>query len=87
MLVKKLEDMASKKGCTASQLALSWVLAKGNFIFPIPGTKRLKYLEENVESLNIFLTNEELNELETIAPKGIASGSRYPEAMMKLVSA
>lgn len=87
MLVKKLEDMASKKGCTTSQLALSWVLAKGDFIFPIPGTKRLKYLEENVESLNIFLTNEELNELETIAPKGIAAGSRYPEAMMKLVSA
>jgi aryl-alcohol dehydrogenase-like predicted oxidoreductase len=87
MLVRKLEDIASQKRCTASQLALAWVLAKGDFIFPIPGTKRLKYLEENVESLNIVLTNEELSQLETIAPKGIASGSRYPEAMMKLVSA
>ena len=86
-LVKKLEDMASKKKCTPSQLALAWVLAHGDFIFPIPGTKRLKYLEENVESLHVTLSSEELGELDTIAPKGIASGSRYPETMMKLVSA
>lgn len=87
LLVKKLEYMASKKGCTTSQLALSWVLTKGDFIFPIPGTKRLKYLEENVASLHVSLSREELSELDLIAPKGIASGSRYPESMMRLVSA
>lgn len=86
-LVKKLEDIASKKGCTASQLALAWVLAQGDFIFPIPGTKRMKYLEENAAALQISLTQEELKELDAIAPKGVASGSRYPESMMKLVSA
>jgi len=86
-LVKKLEAMSSKKGCTPSQLALAWVLAQGNFIFPIPGTKRMKYLEENVGALQVSLTQEELNELNIIAPKGVASGLRYPEAMMKLVSA
>jgi len=86
-LVKKLEDMATKKGCTASQLALAWVLMQGDFIFPIPGTKRIKYLEENVESLKVTLSSEELSELDRIAPRGVASGSRYPEAMMKLISA
>lgn len=86
-LVKRLEEMASKKGCTGSQLALAWVLSQGDFIFPIPGTKRVKYLEENVASLQISFSKDELHELDTIAPKGIASGSRYPEAMMKLVGA
>jgi aryl-alcohol dehydrogenase-like predicted oxidoreductase len=86
-LVKQLEDMATGKGCTPSQLALAWVLTQGDFIFPIPGTKRIKYLEENVESLKVTLSREELSELDRIAPKGIASGSRYPDAMMKLISA
>lgn len=86
-LVKKLDDIASRKGCTASQLALAWVLVQGDFIFPIPGTKRMKYLEENAGALQIQLTQKELEEIDSIVPKGVASGSRYPEAMMKLVSA
>ena len=86
-LVKKLDDIASRKGCTASQLALAWVLVQGDFIFPIPGTKRMKYLEENAGALQILLTQKELKEIDSIAPKGVASGSRYPDAMMKLVSA
>lgn len=86
-LVKKLDDIASRKGCTASQLALAWVLVQGDFIFPIPGTKRMKYIEENAGALQIQLTQKELEEIDSIAPKGVASGSRYPEAMMKLVSA
>ncbi len=86
-LVKKLEDMASNKNCTASQLALAWVMAQGDFIFPIPGTKRLKYLEENAGSLHVSLNQQELSDLDTIAPKGVAAGLRYPAEMMKIVSA
>ncbi len=86
-LVKKLEDMASNKSCTASQLALAWVIAQGDFIFPIPGTKRLKYLEENARVLHVSLSQQELSELDTIAPKGVAAGLRYPAEMMKIVNA
>ena len=86
-LVTKLEDMASNKNCTASQLALAWVMAQGDFIFPIPGTKRLKYLEENVGALQVSLSQQELSELDTIAPKGVAAGLRYPAEMMKIVNA
>lgn len=81
-LVKKIEEMAGKKDCTPSQLALAWLLAQGNDIVPIPGTKRRKYLEENVEALNITLSSQELNEIETIAPKGVAVGLRYAEQQM-----
>ena len=87
LLLKKLEDLASKKGCTVSQLALAWVIAQGDFIFPIPGTKRLKYLEENAAALNVSLTQSEFAELNAIAPKGVAAGMRYPADMMKIVSA
>jgi aryl-alcohol dehydrogenase-like predicted oxidoreductase len=62
-LVKKLETLTQQKGCTASQLALAWVLTKGEHIFPIPGTKRIKYLEENVAALNIKLSQQELTKL------------------------
>jgi aryl-alcohol dehydrogenase-like predicted oxidoreductase len=86
-LVKKLEVMAIKKQCTVSQLALAWVIAQGDHIFPIPGTKRIKYLEENVGALKVKLTKEELNEIDAIAPKGVASGTRYSEGGMKLVNA
>ena len=86
-VVKKLEEMALKKECTASQLALAWVLAQGEFIFPIPGTKRIKYLEENAAAARMVLAKEELQQIEEIFPKGIASGPRYPEHMMKLVNA
>ena len=57
-----------------------------DYIFPIPGTKRIKYLEENVGSLNVLLSREELMEIDAIAPRGIAAGSRYPESMMGAVN-
>jgi aryl-alcohol dehydrogenase-like predicted oxidoreductase len=82
-LVNKIEGMARKKGCTSSQLALAWVMAQGDFLFPIPGTKRLKYLEENFGSVKISLTADELSEIDRVAPRGIAAGLRYPEAGMK----
>ena len=86
-LVQKLEALANRKGCTASQLALAWVMAQGEYIFPIPGTKRIKYLEENIGSLNVKFTKEELAEIDFIAPKGVAAGLRYPEGGMKFVNA
>lgn len=85
-LVKKIEEMAGKKGCTPSQLALAWLLAQGEDIVPIPGTKRRKYLEENTGALNVKLTAEELEQIENIAPKGIAAGGRYREEQMKSVN-
>lgn len=85
-LVKKIEQLALKKECTASQLALAWVMAQGEYIFPIPGTKRIKYLEENVGALQVHLTKDELKEIDTIAPKNVAAGLRYPEAMMASVN-
>jgi aryl-alcohol dehydrogenase-like predicted oxidoreductase len=84
-LVQKIEEMAAKKNCSAAQLALAWVLAQGDYIFPIPGTKHIKYLEENVGALNVKLTSQELQEIDAIIPKGAASGTRYPEAMMSSV--
>lgn len=85
-VVNKIQALAAKKNCTASQLALAWVMAQGEHIFPIPGTKRIKYLEENAGALNITFSKEELAEIDAIAPKGIASGTRYPEAMMGIVN-
>ncbi|MDB5253748.1 MAG: aldo/keto reductase [Flaviaesturariibacter sp.] len=81
-LVQKIEELAEAKGCTTAQLALAWVLAQGDFIFPIPGTKRLRYLEENIGALNVTLSAADLAGIDAIAPKGAASGPRYPEAMM-----
>jgi aryl-alcohol dehydrogenase-like predicted oxidoreductase len=86
-LVTKLEALAARKGCTTSQLALAWVIAQGDFIFPIPGTKRLKYLEENVGALTVKLTSDELKEINAIAPKDIAAGTRYSEGGMRIVNA
>lgn len=85
-LVQKIESMATRKGCTASQLALAWTMAKYEHVFPIPGTKRIKYLEENAGAMNVNFTKEELAEIDTIAPKGVASGTRYPETMMTIVN-
>ena len=82
-LVKKIEELAAEKGCTPSQLALAWLLANGDDIVPIPGTKRRKYLEENLGALEVSLTPAEMNQIEEIAPKGAAAGLRYAEAQMK----
>jgi aryl-alcohol dehydrogenase-like predicted oxidoreductase len=85
-LVKKIEQLAVARQCTASQLALAWVLAQGDHIFPIPGTKRIKYLEENIGALDVHLSQKELAEIDAIAPNGVASGMRYPQEMMGSVN-
>jgi aryl-alcohol dehydrogenase-like predicted oxidoreductase len=82
-LVSRVEKIASQKGCTSSQLALAWVLAQGENIVPIPGTKKRKYLEENVASIDITLSKEDLALINDAAPKGAAAGLRYPEAAMQ----
>jgi aryl-alcohol dehydrogenase-like predicted oxidoreductase len=78
-LVEKVAALAKQKGCTPGQLALAWVMAQGDDIIPIPGTKRMKYLEENVAALNVKLSADELAALDAILPPGVASGMRYPE--------
>ena len=85
-LVSELEAMARAKGCTAAQLALAWVLAQGEHIVPIPGTRRIERLEENAAATEITLTVDELERLDAIAPKGAAAGARYPEAAMRAVN-
>jgi aryl-alcohol dehydrogenase-like predicted oxidoreductase len=85
-LVTRVGEIAREKHCTPAQLALAWVLAQGNDIVPIPGTKRRKYLQENIGALDVDLTSEDLERIEAVAPKDAFAGSRYPEAMMKLLS-
>ena len=84
-LAARIAQMAREKGCTASQLALAWVLAQGEDIVPIPGTKRVKYLEENLGALDVQLTGADLTQIEEISPRGAVAGPRYPEHMMQLV--
>jgi len=81
-LVAKIEEIAREKKCTAAQLALAWVLAQGEDIAPIPGTKRRKYLEDNLAAINIKLTADDLKRIDKVAPKGVAAGLRYPERAM-----
>ena len=85
-LVKRVEEIAREKQCPPSQLALAWVLAQGGDIVPIPGTKRRKYLEENVGALEIELTIDDLRRIDEVFPTGAAAGMRYPEHMMNLVN-
>jgi aryl-alcohol dehydrogenase-like predicted oxidoreductase len=85
-LVKKVKEIAKEKDCTPAQLALAWLLAQGEDIVPIPGTKKRTRLEENLGALEIKLSNEELKSIEKIAPIGIAAGTRYPEAMMNTLN-
>jgi aryl-alcohol dehydrogenase-like predicted oxidoreductase len=77
-LVHQLEQLSYQKGCTAAQLALAWVFTQGEHIFPIPGTKHIKYLEENAAACSIIFTAKELEMINAIAPKNIAAGTRYP---------
>lgn len=84
-LVRRVTELARKKDSTPGQLALAWVLAQGQDIVPIPGTKRRSYLEENAAASQIELSNEDLAQLDELAPKGVAAGMRYPEAMMRFV--
>ncbi|MBI2214090.1 MAG: aldo/keto reductase [Acidobacteria bacterium] len=85
-LVKAVETIATEKGCTPSQLALAWVLSRGKDIVPIPGTKRRKYLSENLAAAGIELTASDLDRIETAFPKGATSGMRYPAASMAAVN-
>jgi aryl-alcohol dehydrogenase-like predicted oxidoreductase len=84
-LVAKIEEIAREKKCTAAQLALAWVLAQGEDIAPIPGTKRRKYLEQNLDAANIKLSKDDLARIDRAAPKGAAAGMRYPERAMAAV--
>jgi aryl-alcohol dehydrogenase-like predicted oxidoreductase len=85
-LVREVETIAREKGCTPSQLALAWLLAQGDDIVPIPGTKRRRYLEENAGALEIELSDEDLCRIDTVFPLHAAAGERYPEASMKAVN-
>ena len=81
-LLERLDALAAAKGCTTPQLALAWVLSRGDDVVPIVGTKRRAYLEQNVGAFDVVLTDEDLRQLDALAPRGVASGDRYPTAMM-----
>lgn len=84
-LVRRVEEIAREKGCTPAQLALAWVLAQGDDVVPIPGTRRRRNLEENVAALDVELSADDLARIDEVAPRGAAAGTRYPEAMMQSV--
>ncbi len=85
-LVREVEEMAAEKGCTTAQLALGWVLAQGEDIVPIPGTKHVRYLDENIGALEVELTGEDLKRLDAILPPGAAAGERYHDRGMATVN-
>jgi aryl-alcohol dehydrogenase-like predicted oxidoreductase len=85
-LVREVEAMAKEKGCTTAQLALAWVLAQGDDVVPIPGTRHIKYLDENIGALEVKLTQDDLRRLDEILPPGAAAGARYPERSMATVN-
>ena len=85
-LVHRVEEIAKEKNCNPAQLALAWVLAQDKNIVPIPGTKRRKYLEENVAALDVKITKDDLRRIDEIFPTGAASGERYPAHMMSIVN-
>ena len=81
-LAETVKAMAEEKGCTPAQLALAWVLAQGEYIVPIPGTRHIRYLEDNLGAVDVELSNEDLKRLDEAFPFGAACGERYPEAAM-----
>jgi aryl-alcohol dehydrogenase-like predicted oxidoreductase len=85
-LVERVEEIARRKNCSPAQLALAWLLAQGDDIVPIPGTKQRRYLEENIRSLDVELSPADLEQIEEVAPKGVAAGDRYHEAGMKTIN-
>jgi len=85
-LVKRVEEIALEKKCSPAQLALAWVLAQGHDIVPIPGTKRRKYLQENVGTLDVALTNKDLARIDEVAPHQAVAGARYPDWAMEMVN-
>jgi aryl-alcohol dehydrogenase-like predicted oxidoreductase len=84
-IVEKVEKLASEKGCTPAQLALAWVLAQGTDVVPIPGTKKVQYLRENVQAVAVKLTPDEVRRIGESLPKGIAAGERYAAAQMQRI--
>ena len=85
-LVQQVEEIARRKRCTPAQLALAWLLAQGKDVVPIPGTKQRRYLEENIDALQIELSASDLEQIEEVAPKGAAAGDRYHEAGMRTIN-
>ncbi len=85
-LVEKIRTLATEKGCTPAQLAIAWVLAQGDDIITIPGSKQIKHLEENIAAENVQLTKQDLQSIEAIMPAGIVSGTRYPEMFMNALN-
>lgn len=85
-LVAKVRELAQTKGCTPAQLALAWVLSRGDDVVPIPGTTRRQHLDENLGSLEVRLSQEELQSIDQISPPGAAAGPRYPAQMMNLIA-
>lgn len=81
-MVQRIEKIAAEKNCTPAQLALAWVLAQGQDVVPIPGTKRRTYLEQNLKALDVKLAPEDLRRIENAAPRGAAAGARYPDEYM-----
>jgi len=84
-LVEHIKQLADDKGCTPAQLAIAWLLAREDYIIPIPGTKHRKYVEQNAEAVDIELSENELMKIDKIAPKGATAGARYPERSMKAI--
>jgi aryl-alcohol dehydrogenase-like predicted oxidoreductase len=85
-LVERIHAIAREKHCTPAQLAVAWVLSRGEDIVPIPGTKRRRYLQENVGALNVYLSRDELDQIEQAFPKDAVAGLRYPQAVMESVN-
>ena len=85
-LVKLIESLAAAKGCTASQLALAWLLAQGGDVFPIPGTTKVHRLEENIDAVKVKLTADDLAEIDRCFPPDAATGTRYPEGGMRVLN-
>jgi len=84
--VKRVEEIAREKKCTPAQLALAWVLAQGDDVVPIPGTKHRKYLQENIGALNVDLTSKDLARIDEVTPQEAVAGARYPDWAMEMVN-
>jgi aryl-alcohol dehydrogenase-like predicted oxidoreductase len=84
-LVDKVRELAAAKGCTPSQLALAWILAQGEHVVPIPGTKRVKYLDENLGAVDVKLVEDDLAAIDAVFPRDVAAGTRYHASMMGLL--
>ena len=83
--MQRIGELAARQGCTPAQLALAWVLAQGDDIIPIPGTRRIRNLDENLAALDLKLTGADLAEIEQVFPASAVAGTRYPEKMMALI--